>query len=74
MNTYRFGLFEKWIKSNVTDSQSLTNEEKEKLECLSIALKRVGADIGRVDCVAVELLVSRLEQRLGYVSNLNTQA
>ena len=74
MNTYRWGLFEEWIKSNVADPQSLTDEEKEKLECLSIALKRVGADIRRVDCVAVELLVSRLEQRLGYVSNLNTQA
>lgn len=74
MNTYRWGLFEEWIKSNVADSKSLTNDEKEKLECLMITLKRVGADIGRVDCVAVELLVSRLEQRLGYVSNLNAQA
>lgn len=74
MNTYRWGLFKDWIKSNVVDPKSQTNEEKEKLECLSIALKRVGADIGRVDCVAVELLVSRLEQRLGYFSNLNTKA
>ena len=74
MNTYRWGLFEKWIRSNMADPQSPTDEEKEKLQCLSIALKRVGADIGRVDCVAVELLVSRLEQRLGCVSNLNAQA
>ena len=74
MNTYRFGLFKKWIKSNMADPQSPTDEEKEKLECLSIALKRVGADIRQADCVAVKLLVSRLAERLGYGSNLNAQA
>ena len=74
MNTYRWGLFEEWIKSNVADPQSPTDEEKEKLQCLSIALKRVGADIRHPDSVAVRLLNSRLVGRLGCVSNLNAQA
>lgn len=73
MNDYRFGLFKKWIKGNVADEQSPTNEEKEKLECLSIALKRVGAETERADCVAIKLLAMTLVERLGVV-NLKEKA
>jgi hypothetical protein len=73
-NSFRFRLFEEWIKSNVADSKSPTDEEEEKLKCLSIALKRVGADITRADCVAVKLLTATLAERLGYDINLNQKA
>lgn len=73
MNTYRFSLFEKWINSNMADRQSPTNEEKEKLECLAIALKRVGAETKRADCVAIKLLAMTLVERLGVV-NLKEKA
>ena len=74
MNTYRWGLFVKWIKGNVVDQKSPTNEEKEKLECLAIALKRVGADIKRADCVTVKLLAMTLTERLGCNANVNKKA
>lgn len=74
MNTYRWGLFNKWIKKNVADEQSPTNEEKEKLECLMIALKGVGADIRHADCIEVKLLASRLMDSLGFINNLNAKA
>ena len=73
MNSYRFSLFEKWIKGNIADRQSPTNEEKEKLECLAIALKRVGAETKRADCVAIKLLGMTLVERLGVV-NLKEKA
>jgi len=68
MNTYRFSLFEKWIKGNMADRQSPANEEKEKLECLAIALKRVGAETKRADCVAIKLLGMTLVEHLGVVN------
>lgn len=74
MNSYRFGLFKEWIKNNAVDPQSLTDEEKEKSQCLSIALKGVGADIRQADCVGVKLLASRLMHSLGFVNNLNAKA
>jgi len=73
MNDYRFGLFKKWIKGNVVDQQSPTDEEKEKLECLAIALKRVGAETERADCVAIKLLAMTLVERLDVV-NLKEKA
>ena len=73
MNSYRFRLFEKWIKGNVANEQSPTDEEKEKLECLAIALKRVGAEAERADYVAMKLLAMILVERLG-VGNLNEKA
>lgn len=73
-NSFRFDLWKDWIKSNVVDPQSPSKEEKEKLECLAIALKRVGADIRRADCVAVKMLAFRLAQRLGCDSTINREA
>lgn len=74
MNCYRWELYKKWIKDNVADPKSPTDEEKEKIACLSIALKRVGGDITRADCVAIKLLTSSLELRLGRTSDFNEQA
>ena len=74
MNSYRFGLFKEWIKNNVVDPQSLTDEEKGESQCLSIALKGVGTDIRQADCVGVRLLASRLTHNLGFVNNLNAKA
>ena len=73
MNSYRFGLFQKWTKGNIADQQSPTNEEKEKLECLAIALKRVGAETKRADCVAMKLLAVTLVERLDVI-NLKEKA
>lgn len=73
LNDYRWRLFEEWINGNIADEQSPTNEEKEKLECLSIALKRVGAETERADCVAIKLLAMTLVERLGVV-NLKEKA
>lgn len=56
LNSYRWGLFKEWIKSNMADPQSPTFEEKEKLECLAIVLKLVGASMTGSNCVAVKLL------------------
>lgn len=74
MNGYRFELFKEWIKNNVVDPQSPTDEEKEKNRCLSIALKGVGADIRQADCVGVKLLASRLIHSLGFANNMNAKA
>lgn len=73
INSYRFRLFEEWIKNNIADHQSPTNEEKEKLECPAIALKRVGAETKRADCAAIKLLGTTLLERLGVV-NLKEKA
>ena len=58
----------------MADSKSPTDEEEEKLKCLSIALKRVGAGIARADCVAVKLLATTLAERLRCDINLNQKA
>jgi len=73
MNSYRSRLFDKWIRVNIGYGQSPTNEQKEKMECLAIALKRVGADTERADCVAIKLLATTLVQRLAVV-NLKEKA
>jgi hypothetical protein len=73
MNNYRFRLFDKWTRVNIGYGQSPTNEEKERMKCLAIALKRVGADTERAGCVAIKLLATTLVERLAVV-NLKEKA
>ena len=75
LNTFRWGIFNKWAKANIGDPSAPTEEETNVGSCFFRVLKRVGVDIKRSDCIAAKVLVARIVDRLGlYDVSLNSEA
>lgn len=74
VNTFRWGVFEKWADANIGDPSAPTEEEKILGSCVICVVSRMLADIRKNDCMLVKLLVVRLAERVGYDASLNSEA
>lgn len=74
VNTFRWGVFEKWAEANIGDPSTPTEEEKILGSCVICVVSRMLADIRKNDCMLVKLLVVRLAERVGYDASLNAEA
>jgi len=74
VNTFRWGVFEKWAEANIDDPSAPTEEEKILGSCVICVVSRMLADIRKNDCMLVKLLAVRLAERVGYDASLNAEA
>ena len=73
LNKLRADMFDKWAGANIGD-RSVTKEDEDHAKCVARVANRIGADIGRGDCIAVKRLGARLADRLGCDINLKPEA
>ena len=75
VNTFRMGIFNKWVETNISNPPTATTEEEKILiNCVARVINRMVVDISRSDCVLVKLLAARLADRLGCNVSLNSKA
>ncbi|MBN1693224.1 MAG: hypothetical protein JW845_06690 [Dehalococcoidales bacterium] len=65
VNTFRYNLFEKWMKTHCKDPDNLTENEKEILNCVAHVCNHVEADILRYNQIGNRLLTGQFLFRIG---------
>lgn len=74
LNDLRSRMAFKWADIYVGDRVIPLQEHKDKISCINMVAKRIGADIEREDGVVVKLLCATLATRLLDDKNLNSEA
>ena len=74
VNTFRWGVFEKWAEANIGHPSAPTEEEKMLGSCVICVVSRMLADIRKDDCMLVKLLAAKLAERIGCDASLNAEA
>ena len=70
VNTFRFGLFEKWIKPYIKNSQNPSEDEKEIGDCVAYVCNRLEADILKHKQIGNRLIAGLFLERLGVENTL----
>jgi hypothetical protein len=65
INMLRAEAMKKWVKTNVNNPDSWTDDENKQAICGGRVIMRLGADIKREDFVAPKMLACKLADRLG---------
>ncbi|MBL7119330.1 MAG: hypothetical protein ISS53_01450 [Dehalococcoidia bacterium] len=70
VNTFRWGIFEKWAEANIGDPSAPTEEEKMLVSCVAHVVSRMLVDKRNL----FKLLTARLADRLSCDPNLSAEA
>lgn len=75
VNTFRMGVFNKWVETNISNpATATTEEEKILLNCVARVINRMVVDINRGNGVLVKLLAARFADRLDCNDNFNSKS